>query len=132
MKEARVQSLVHNPTCRGACVPQLLKPASPRACALQQRSRCNEKHTPHLESSPCLPQQKPSTAKNKANKQKQKPSKHHYDYKVSWDPASSFFKHLQWLPAPLPTLPISPTAVCLPNRPEGSRLQTLVLADPAA
>ena len=40
-----------------AHVSQLLKPAHPRACALQQEKPLQwEAHTPQLESNPCLPQ----------------------------------------------------------------------------
>ena len=54
-----------------AHVPQLLKPAHLRACALQQQRHCNEKPTHRREQPPLaatgeqpVQQQRPSTAKN--------------------------------------------------------------------
>ena len=84
MQGTLVQSLVQeDPTCLGAGeqapVPQLLKPAHPRACALQQEGPLqSEACILQLESSNQLlqlgkalsKQQRPSTAKNKYFKNK--------------------------------------------------------------
>ena len=55
--------------------PQVLKPAHPRACALQQKKPLQwEAHSPQLESSPCTTREVPTTTRESQRKSKEDPA----------------------------------------------------------